>query len=494
MMATDGYPTTTIIGLEVHVQLKTETKLFCRCSASFGGPPNTQVCPVCLGLPGALPVMNEAAIDLSVRAGLALDCSIPPMTKWDRKQYFYPDLPKGYQISQFDLPICADGFIDIVDADNPDRVRRIGIIRAHLEEDAGKSMHDEAAGRGDSRIDLNRCGTPLLEIVSEPDMRSSAEAKAYLTELKLRMTHLGISDCEMQEGSLRVDANVNLHIAVDGKQVATPIVEVKNMNSFRAVERAIDFESDRQYDAWEETGKTIADEAKTTRGWDDAKEQTFLQREKEESADYRYFPDPDLLPVRLPVERVEQLRESLGELPGQIRERLQDQFGIKSYDAEVIVNQGPTMIAYFEQAASASGDGRRTSSWIQQDVMRWLNENQTEISQFPVTADTLGELLRRVSAGEFDNARGRDVLAHLLEHLGTEIDDATAALGIEAVESSEIASLCRDLLASNPQVIDDVKAGKTKAVGSLIGQARQKNSNANPQQVREKLLRLIDEM
>lgn len=493
-MTSHGYPTTTIIGLEVHVQLKTETKLFCRCQSLFGAPPNTQVCPVCLGLPGALPVMNETAIELSIRAGLALDCSIPPLTKWDRKQYFYPDLPKGYQISQYDLPICADGFIDIVDPVDPDQSRRIGIVRAHLEEDAGKSMHDEASGRSDSRIDLNRCGTPLLEIVSAPDIRSSAEAKAYLSELKLRMTHLGISDCEMQEGSLRVDANVNLHIDVAGKQVATPIVEVKNMNSFRAVERAIDYEVHRQYDAWEESGKTIADEAKTTRGWDDAKEQTFLQREKEESADYRYFPDPDLLPVRLPQERIDQIRQSLGELPAQITQRLQDQYGIKAYDADVIVHQGPAMIAYFEQAAGSSGDGRRTSAWIQQDVMRWLNEQQAEINQFPVPAESLGDLLRRVSAGEFDNARGRDVLTHLLNHPEHTIDDATAALGIKAVDSTEIDSLCRELLASNPQVIDDVKAGKMKAVGALIGQARQKNSNANPQQVRETLLRLIAEM
>ncbi len=493
MTLTDGYPTETIIGLEVHVQLKTDTKLFCGCSTQFGSPPNTQVCPVCLGLPGALPVMNEHAIDLSVRAGLAIDCSIPPMTKWDRKQYFYPDLPKGYQISQFDLPICADGFIDIPDPADPDRTRRIGIIRAHLEEDAGKSMHDEAAGRGDTRIDLNRCGTPLLEIVSEPDMRSSAEAKAYLSELKLRMTHLGISDCEMQEGSLRVDANVNLHITVDGKKIATPIVEVKNMNSFRAVERAIDYEVDRQYDVWDETGKTIQDEAKTTRGWDDGKEKTFLQREKEESADYRYFPDPDLLPIRLSTERIESIRSSLGELPGAVRERLQSQYGIKAYDADVIVNQGRELIDFFETVATVSGDGKRSSSWIQQDVMRTMNETQTKIKDFPISADKLGQLLKRVSAGEFDNQRGRDVFNHLLDH-PVSVDEAINALGIEAVDSNEIETLCKELLASNPQVIEDVQGGKVQAVGALIGQAKNKNPNANPQQVRETLLRLIEQI
>ncbi|MFK8111513.1 MAG: Asp-tRNA(Asn)/Glu-tRNA(Gln) amidotransferase subunit GatB [Rubripirellula sp.] len=492
MTLSDGYPTETIIGLEVHVQLKTKTKLFCGCSTDFGSPPNTQVCPVCLGLPGALPVMNEEAIDLSIRAGLSIDCSVPPMTKWDRKQYFYPDLPKGYQISQFDLPICTDGFIDIEDPADSEATRRIGIIRAHLEEDAGKSMHDEAAGKSDTRIDLNRCGTPLLEIVSQPEMRSSAEAKNYLTELKLRMTHLGISDCEMQEGSLRVDANVNLHITVNGEKIATPIVEVKNMNSFRAVERAIDHEVDRQYDAWEETGKTIKDEAKTTRGWNDAKEETFLQREKEESADYRYFPDPDLLPIRLPVERVEAARAALGELPAELRARLQSQYGIKAYDANVIVNQGPELIEYYEQVATNSGDGKRTSSWIQQDVLRTLNEQQIGISEFAVSADQLGNLLKRVSAGELDNGRGRDVLAHLIEKGGS-VDQAIDALGIESVDSSAIDSLCQELLDANPQVIDDFRNGKQQAVGALIGQAKKKNPNANPQQVRETLIRLIQQ-
>jgi aspartyl-tRNA(Asn)/glutamyl-tRNA(Gln) amidotransferase subunit B len=492
MTLSNGYPTETIIGLEVHVQLKTKTKLFCGCSTDFGSPPNTQVCPVCLGLPGALPVMNEQAIDLSVRAGLAIDCSIPPMTKWDRKQYFYPDLPKGYQISQFDLPICADGYIDIEDPADAEQTRRIGIIRAHLEEDAGKSMHDEAAGRSDTRIDLNRCGTPLLEIVSQPDMRSSAEARNYLTELKLRMTHLGISDCEMQEGSLRVDANVNLHINVDGKIIATPIVEVKNMNSFRAVERAIDHEVNRQYDLWEETGKTIKDEAKTTRGWDDTKEITFLQREKEESADYRYFPDPDLLPIRLPIERVEAIRAALGELPAEIRERLQSQYGIKAYDANVIVNQGRKLIEYFEQVATISGDGKRASSWIQQDVLRLLNDRQIKVTDFPVPAKQLGDLLKRISAGELESGRGRDVLFHLIDNQGT-VDEAIKALGIEAVDSNEIETLCQALLAANPQAIEDYRNGKQQAVGALIGQAKKKNANANPQQVRETLIRLIQQ-
>lgn len=487
---TDRLPFETVIGLEVHVQLKTKTKLFCRCETRFGAPPNTQVCPVCLGLPGALPVMNHQAIELAIRAGLAIHCSIPPVTKWDRKQYFYPDLPKGYQISQFDLPICADGYLDIADPQDESQQRRIGIIRAHLEEDAGKSMHDEAAGRSDSRIDLNRCGTPLLEIVSQPDMRSAAEARAFLSELKLLMTHLGVSDCEMQEGSLRVDANVNLRIDVDGKRVATPIVEIKNMNSFRSIERAIAYEVDRQYLAWEETGKTIETDSKTTRGWDDVAEQTFPQREKEASADYRYFPDPDLLPVRIGQEQVEAARQALGELPAQTRTRLQSQYDIKAYDADVIVNQGAAMVKYYEEVAQQSGDGRRASSWIQQDVLRALKEQGGTIETFPVAAATLGELLHRVAGGKLDNARARDVFAKLIE-TGKTLDEVVTAMGIKSVDSSELESLCQEILQANPQVVEDYKSGKQQAIGSLIGQAKKKNPNANPQLVRETLLKIV---
>ncbi len=489
-LASDRYPVTVIIGLEVHVQLKTQTKLFCGCTTQFGMPANTQVCPVCLGMPGSLPVINREAITLSVRTGLALNCDIPPLTKWDRKQYFYPDLPKGYQISQFDLPICADGFLDITDPADPDSTRRIGIIRAHLEEDAGKSLHDESAGISDTKIDLNRCGTPLLEIVSQPDLRSAEEAKTYLSELKLLLTHLRVSDCEMQEGSLRVDANVNLHIDVDGKKVATPIVEIKNLNSFRNVQRAIDYEVERQLIAWEDDGKTINDAPKRTFGWDDVNEKTFAQREKEESADYRYFPDPDLLPVRLPREWIEEMGQSLGELPAATRTRLQDQYGLKLYDADVIVNQGPAVIEYFETAANKSGDARRTSSWMMQDVMRTMKDRSLDMKSFPVPAARLGELIHTIVDGRLDNTRARDVFEYLLSH-DDSVDAAMAALGIEAVDDDALVELCKELLAANPQIVADVKEGKQQAVGSLIGKARAKNPNANPQAVRQTLLDLI---
>ena len=484
---------TTVIGLEVHVQLKTASKLFCGCVNEFGGDPNTRVCPTCLGLPGSLPVLNLEAIRLAVRAGLAMDCDIPTMTKWDRKQYFYPDLPKGYQISQFDFPVCGEGYLDVTvgDADGGEVQRRLRITRAHLEEDAGKSSHDESGGGGDSHVDLNRCGMPLLEIVSEPDMRSSAEAIAYLTELKARMTHLGVSDCEMQEGSLRVDANVNLRIVDGDRSIATPIVEVKNMNSFRSVAAAIEFEADRQIDVWEDTGQTIDDVGKTTRGWNDARGETFLQREKEESADYRYFPDPDLLPVRLPVEMIDEIRADLGELPGETRSRLSDQYGVKPADAVIIVGGGPAMVDYFETAAQRSGDGRRTASFLNQDVIRYLKEHHVDITDYPVVAGKLGDVVGRVSKGSLDTTRGREVLTHLTGH-DESVDAAMKSLGIETVDAGATEALCAELLRENPAVVEDYRAGKKQAVGSLIGKARHKNPNANPGQVRQCLIQLIE--
>ena len=330
----------TVIGLEVHVQLKTRTKLFCRCSTEFGAAPNTQTCPVCIGMPGSLPVMNRHAFDLAMKTALALNCEIPAFTKWDRKNYFYPDLPKGYQISQYDLPMSCDGYLDIRDPKGRFPDRRVRIIRAHLEEDAGKSMHDEVAGKADSRIDLNRTGTPLLEIVTHPDLRSPDEAKAYLTELKLLLSYLDVSDCNMQEGSLRVDANVNLHVETPHGTVATPIVEIKNMNSFRAVERALAYEAERQYQEWRDTGKKLGEVPKQTRGWDDQAQVTRAQRHKEESSDYRYFPDPDLVPVRVTQEEITAARAALGELPAALRERLVSTYGLDLYDADVLVNQG----------------------------------------------------------------------------------------------------------------------------------------------------------
>ncbi len=326
-------PYTIVVGLEVHVQLLTKTKLFCGCLNKFGLPPNTATCPVCLGLPGSLPVMNRTAFRLALRAALALNCQIAPFTKWDRKNYYYPDLPKNYQISQYDLPFSHDGWLEtraLTDSGTP---KRVGIIRAHLEEDAGKNLHDESGKGGDTRVDLNRTGTPLLEIVSHPHINSPEEAVAYLEEIRLLLREIGVSDCEMQEGSLRCDANVNIHVPQpDGTVAATPLVEVKNLNSFRSVGRAIRYEAARHYEEFQKNpecfrfGKLL----KTTAGWDDAKGRTEVQRHKEEAADYRYFPEPDLVPVVVTPEQIEEVRAEMGELPAAARARLERQYGLSA--------------------------------------------------------------------------------------------------------------------------------------------------------------------
>lgn len=486
-------PYTIVIGLETHVQLATRTKLFCRCSTKFGAEPNTQTCPVCIGLPGAMPVMNRDAFQLSLRTAIALNCEIPEFTKWDRKNYYYPDLPKGYQVSQFDLPMSCKGWLAISDSKGAFEPKKVGIIRAHLEEDAGKSMHDEAAGKADSRIDLNRTGTPLLEIVTEPDMRSPEEARAYLDELKLLLTYLGVSDCNMQEGSLRVDANVNLHIDTPDGKIATPIVEVKNMNSFRAVERALAYESARQYRIWQETGQKIGDVPKQTRGWHEGDQATKAQRSKEESSDYRYFPEPDLVPVTVTKDQVEEVRGQLGELPQAIRERLQSSYGIKEYDADVIVNQGRAVVNYYESLADGCSDGKLASNWIQQDVLRMLNETETTIDQFAISSERLSELLAAIKSGDLPNSRGSDVFQEMLA-AGATASEAMKTLGIEKVDSSAVVDLCKELLAANPHVVDDVKNGKTKAVGRLIGEARKRNPNVSPNDVRDTCLEIIESM
>lgn len=483
-----------IIGLEVHVQLATKTKLFCRCSTKFGASPNTQTCPVCLGMPGSLPVMNREAFQLGLKTACALNLNVPRFTKWDRKNYYYPDLPKGYQISQFDLPMSEDGYLWISDPKEQFEAKKVGIIRAHLEEDAGKSMHDEVAGKADTRVDLNRTGTPLLEIVSQPEMNSPLEAKAYLNELKLILTYLGVSDCNMQEGSLRVDANVNLHIKSDDpKKIATPIVEIKNMNSFRAVERAIAYEATRQYDEWQETGKTIKDAPKTTRGWDDAAQVTRPQREKEDSSDYRYFPCPDLAPVTTTAEEVEAVQQSLCELPMAIRERLHDGYGIPAYDADVIVNQGIVAVKYYEELALKTGDAKMSSNWVQQDVLRVLKERDIEFDQFPISVERLAGLLKAIMNKEVDTTRAKDVFTQMLDS-DKDAQAIMKEMGIEKVDDSEIDNLAKEILEANPKAVEDLKNGVQKAVGALIGQAKKKNPNIDPGTFRAKCMELVKDM
>jgi aspartyl-tRNA(Asn)/glutamyl-tRNA(Gln) amidotransferase subunit B len=483
-------PYTTIIGLEVHVQLQTKTKLFCGCVTTFGAAPNTQVCPTCLGLPGSLPVMNRQAFELALRAALALDCTIAPFTKWDRKNYFYPDLPKGYQISQYDLPFSSQGALEVVDPKGAFS-RRVRITRVHLEEDAGKSMHDEAAGVADSRIDLNRAGTPLCEIVSEPDLRSPQEARGWLNELKLLLVYLGVSDCNMQEGSLRVDANVNLHIPrPDGTLAKTPIVEIKNMNSFRSVERALAYEAARQWEEWQATGAELGSAPKQTRGWDDAAGITRGQRHKEESSDYRYFPEPDLVPVTVSAEKVAAVKAAMSEPPSVLRKALAERWKISAYDADVLVNQGRELVTWYEQLATLAGDGKVASNWMQQDVLRTLNERGQSIAEFPLQPATVAEIIGRIAKGDFDTSRGREIFAEVLAS-GKPVAEVVAGMGIAAVGDDELEALCRELLAANPKIVADVQGGKEQAAAGLIGQAKKKNPNVNPAKVREKCLELI---
>jgi aspartyl-tRNA(Asn)/glutamyl-tRNA(Gln) amidotransferase subunit B len=462
-MSNTTAPYEMIVGLEVHVQLKTHTKLFCRTNAEFGASPNTQTCVVCLGMPGSLPAMNMEAFQLSLKTAVALNCAIPGFTKWDRKHYYYPDLPKGYQISQYDLPMSKDGYLAISDPKGEFAPKKVGIIRAHLEEDAGKSMHDEAIGKADSRIDLNRTGTPLLEIVSAPDLSSPKEAKAYLTELKLLLEHLGVSDCNMQEGSLRVDANVNIKVDTPDGRVATPIVEIKNMNSFRSVERAIAYEADRQLQVFKETGKKLGDFPKQTRGWDDQAQITRPQRHKEESADYRYFPEPDLVPVLVTQDEIDRVRATLGELPAQTRERLAKAYSLDAYDADVIVSQGSPFVAYFEALTKKGGDAKRASNWAQQDVLRVMNERSLTIEKFPIAAERLGELLVAIVKGEIDTSRAKDVFTKMLDSQDTAAE-IMKSMGIAAMDDSALIALCQELLTANSKIVADVKSGKEQAL------------------------------
>lgn len=480
-------PFQTVIGLEVHVQLQTRTKLFCGCSTAFGKPANSSTCPVCIGMPGVLPVMNRKAFDLALRAALALNCTIAPHTKWDRKNYYYPDLPKAYQISQYDLPFSTEGLLEIETESGP---RKIGIYRAHLEEDAGKSMHDESGRGGDSRVDLNRTGTPLLEIVSKPELTSPEEAKAYLDELRLLLKEIGVSDCEMQEGSLRCDANVNVHITLpDGSHAATPIVEVKNLNSFRAVERATRYEAQRQYEQFLKDGKRLGEVSKATAGWDDSRGVTIVQRRKEEAADYRYFPEPDLVPVEVTAAMLSQARDSMGELPAAARQRLQTSNGLSAYDARVITGQGRSFQAFFEQVAALSGDSKASCNWMTNSILAWLNEHGKTIAEFPMDPPRVADLLREIQKTGLNMQRSREVFARMLESGGSAAS-VMAELGFQVVaDTGKIAELIRKGIAANPKAVADYKNGKVKAADAIKGFVmRETKGMANTELVSQILL------
>jgi aspartyl-tRNA(Asn)/glutamyl-tRNA(Gln) amidotransferase subunit B len=456
-----------VIGLEIHVQLLTRTKLFCGCSTKFGIPANSATCPVCLGLPGALPVMNRRAFELAVKAALALDCQIASFTKWDRKNYYYPDLPKNFQISQYDLPLSQKGWLDL---DLPEGTKRIGIIRVHLEEDAGKMLHDEHDGGQESLVDLNRAGIPLLEIVTCPDLASPEEAKAFLEEIRLLLRELEVSDCEMQEGSLRCDANINIHLPqANGEIAATPIVEVKNLNSFRAVERAMKFEAQRQYEEFLRTGQRQGQVPKASAGWNETRGVTVVQRRKEEASDYRYFPEPDLVPVTVDSTWIETVHAGLGELPMAQRQRLQRQYGLSSYDAGVITRQGKAFVSYFEEVARLSDDAKGASNWMTNQVLQTLNEHKQLISAFALPARNIADLIRQIKSSGLNMQRAREVYIRMLA-TGATAAVAIADLGFLVLgDADELVALVRRAIAANPKAVADYKKGKTRAADAIKG-------------------------
>lgn len=451
-----------VIGLEVHVQLATRTKIFCACPTSFGAPPNTNVCPVCLGLPGALPVMNKRAVEMAIRAALALNCTVNGFSRMARKNYFYPDLPKGYQISQYDQPLAEHGHLDTVLESG--RHKRIGITRVHMEDDAGKSIHD---GLRDSdrytSVDLNRSGTPLIEIVSEPDMRSSEEAYAYLTELKQALQFMEVSTCDMEKGHLRCDANVSVRLK--GAEKFGTKAEVKNLNSFRYLRMAIDHEIERQV-ALIEGGGTVRQE---TRLWDVANGETIAMRSKEQAHDYRYFPEPDLVPLQVSASWQEDIQASMPELPAAKRARFVETLGLREYDAQVLTATR-SLSDYFERAAAASGSAKEAAKWVMGDLLGVLKAEGKEIEESPITAEHIGELAALVVKGEISGKLAKELFPKMLQ-TG---DSPRAIMEREGLRSigggDELARIVGEVLANNPKQVEQFKSGKTAVMGFLVGQ------------------------
>ena len=470
----------TVIGLEVHAELKSKTKIFCACSTEFGGAPNTHVCPVCLGMPGALPVMNRQVVDFAIKAGLALNCEIQKFNKFDRKNYFYPDLAKNYQISQLYKPICLGGHIDII-VDGEEK--RIGVTRIHMEEDAGKLVHSGAtiSTSDSSAVDYNRAGVPLIEIVSEPDMRSAAEARAYMENLKAILEYTEVCDCKMQEGSLRCDANVSVMRAGD-KEFGTR-AEIKNLNSFRSLERAINYEVERQIELIEDGGHVVQE----TRTWDEANGVTLSMRSKEEAHDYRYFPEPDLVPIELDDAWIERVRETLPELPAERQVRLMEQFGLSNYDASKIVST-KAMAEYFDEAVKTAKDGKGVANWLLGDVSAYMNNENISIADFTVTPANLAELVNLLKDGVINSKAGKKVFSEMVKD-NKSAKALVKELGLEQVsDTGAIEALVDEVLAANPKSVADFKGGKTQAIGFLTGQVMKKSrGKANPPMVQQML-------
>jgi aspartyl-tRNA(Asn)/glutamyl-tRNA(Gln) amidotransferase subunit B len=474
-----------VIGLEVHAQLLTKTKIFCGCSTRFGDAPNSNVCPVCLGLPGTLPVLNKRAVEMGIRASLALNCAVHERSRFARKNYFYPDLPKGYQISQYELPLATGGFVEI---EHLGKTKRIGITRLHLEEDAGKSLHDGFPHSDEKTyVDFNRCGTPLAEIVSEPDMRSPDEAYAYLTTLRQILLYTGVSDCNMEEGSLRCDANVSVRLR--GSNEFGTKVEVKNLNSFRYLAKALEFEIERHIAVLESGGKLTQE----TRLWNQPAGRTEPMRSKEKAHDYRYFPEPDLLPVHVSNVWRNEIRTSLPELPAAKRTRLISSFGITAYDAEVLTDS-QALANYYESVVKAGAPGKAAANWMQTELLRRLNDSGKDITASPVSPAALAELVLLVDGGKITAAIGKKVFATMFE-TGRSATEIIAAEGLGAhVAGDAIEQAAREIIAKNPDNVAKFKSGNEGVFKFFVGQVmKATKGQANPQTVNEIVRRLLSE-
>jgi aspartyl-tRNA(Asn)/glutamyl-tRNA(Gln) amidotransferase subunit B len=476
-----------IIGLEIHAQLLTDSKMFCGCSIKFGSEPNTQTCPVCIGMPGVLPVANKKAIEYVIKTGLAVNCKIAPYSRFARKNYFYPDLPKGYQISQYELPICENGFVEIT---VNGETRKIGLTRIHLEEDAGKNIHEDAGNY--SFVDLNRAGTPLMEIVSEPDIRSPQEAAEFVKKLRAIVRYIGVCDGNMEQGSLRCDANVSIR-PIGQKEFGTKI-EIKNMNSFKFIEKALDYEIKRQIKILNEGGRIVQE----TRLWDSTRGVTESMRSKEEAHDYRYFPDPDLVPVEVNNMWIEQIRTQIVELPDTRRQRFITQYGLPEQDADLLTSER-VMAEWFEEAERLGGEPKAVSNWMMGELMRLLNEENRQIDECPLEPKHLVDLLKSIDKGAINREQAKTVFNEMYNR-SKKIKASPIELKItlsadviikeknlvQISDESEIEKAVDDVLAKSPNEVERFKAGDTKLMGFFVGQImKATKGKANPKMVNE---------
>jgi len=470
-----------VIGMEIHVEMATKTKLFCNCTTEFGGDENTHACPICLAMPGTLPVLNEKVLDFAIKAGLALNCDVQQYSKFDRKNYFYPDLPKAYQISQFYYPICKDGYVEI---EVEGKKKKIGITRIHIEEDAGKLLHESVDG---TLLDANRCGMPLVEIVSEPDIRSAEEAQVFAEKVRNILEYTGVSDCKMEQGSLRFD--VNLSIREKGTEAFGTRTEMKNLNSFRALGRAVQYESKRQIIEIKK-GRDIIQE---TRKWDDVKGVSSAMRSKEEAHDYRYFPEPDLVPIILSEERIEEARRTLPELPEAKQERYVTDYGLPQYDAEVLTASKATS-QFFEKTVALYNEPKQISNWIMVEIPPLLKEKELSIEEIPFQPEALVELLTLIQEGKISGKIGKEVLALMFEkETGSPSQIIEENQWTQMSDAGELTDIIAKIIDDNPKSLDDIAKGNKKAYGFLTGQVmKATKGQANPQMANQLIREMVE--